>query len=220
MPRAAAAVKHPKPAVLPIGSKAELLESFKDFPAINLVERRLQNPNDPGSLPILLKDESVDACVNSDHQRLVTPKMTKCAKCRKPVRKWHVHWTNTGNEGRWAQIKTKAYVPVLIKELHDQEDVADLVKSVEENGDTWVRRGDRGKEILMKQPLPIYNHIQADKQRTRDASFKSKKQLQAELAEAAGKEHGDEAGEFVHHGGISVETLRTSRTSLGEEAGD
>ena len=35
-----------------------LLVRFKDFPAINVIARRFSNPNDPGSLPILLKGAS------------------------------------------------------------------------------------------------------------------------------------------------------------------
>jgi hypothetical protein len=44
--------------VLPQGDPAAIAARFKDFPALDVLTRRFNNPNDPGSLPILLKDEN------------------------------------------------------------------------------------------------------------------------------------------------------------------
>lgn len=200
-------------------TKEDLLKRFEDFPAINVIERRLDNPNDPGSLPILLKGESQVACLSTTHQRALKPRATKCHQCGKPARKWHLHYCNTQIEGRWAQMKSKGYVPVLIGDLMDQEDVSDLVIQIEESGDKWVRRGDRGKEILMKQPLELYNFIKDEQARVRKARFSSKKAMREDLAEAAGKELGDEAGQTIYNGGIQVESMTRSKTTLGKEAG-
>lgn len=204
----------------PIMNKASLLERFADFPAINVIERRLLNPNDPGSLPILLADEAQNACLSTDHQRQLRPGARTCHMCRLPARIWHLHYCNTTIEGRWAQMKSKGYIPVQIKDLKDQEDVSDLVKQKEENGEMWVRRGDRGKEILMKQPLEIYNHIKALQLQQRQTRNQSKAAMTADLADAAGRELGDEAGQMIHGGvGIRLEEMKRETTTLGKEAG-
>lgn len=194
---------------------ANILERFKDYPAIDVISRRFNNPNDPGSLPILLKDESADACVNTDHQLVLRPGATQCQKCQRPARKWYVRFGNTGQEGRWAQLRAKGYMPVDVGELMDSQDVADLVKGA---GDSYVRRGDRGQEVLVKMPLELYLAVKRLQREQRDARMTSKASLTADLSEAAGHELGDEAGQTIHDGGIQVESLTRSRTTLHEEA--
>lgn len=211
-----------------LSTPESIAERFKDFPAIDVISRRLINPDDPGSLPILLKGESVDACHNSDHQRRLKPGATKChvrdadtgRPCGKPVRLWHIHTCNTAIEGRWAQMKSKGYVPVLVDELLDQEDVSDLVRRKEDDGKMYVRRGDQGKEITMKQPLEIYNHIkrlQAEQRTSRANSARARKE---DLAEAVGAGIGDEAGSMVQRGAIRYEEHTSTKTTLAEEAGE
>lgn len=209
MPRKATA---PKPVA---ANPNAILERFKDFPAIDIIARRFSDPNDPGSLPILLADEDRQSCVNSDHQNRLRPGATVCHLCKKPARVWYVRFTNTSQENRWSQIRTKGYVPVEIKELKDEQDVADLVKS---GTDKYVRRGDRGQEILVKMPLELYNEIKRLQREKRRVDSKSMKKLRGELAEAAGRELGSEAGDVIHDGGIKVESFKASRSTLAEEA--
>ncbi len=211
--------KKAAPVATVTSTKDELLAAFAEYPAIQAVSKRLDNPNDPGSLPILLADENADACVNSDHQRTIGPNTTKCPKCKRPARKWMVYWANTASEGRWSQIKTKGYIPVQVKDLKDREDVTGLVTSKEDNGEMWVRRGDTGKEILMKLPLPVYNYIKAAALEKRNAQFKSKKKQQEDLANEAGRSFGDQAGQEIHDGGITISEMRTTRSTIGEEVG-
>jgi hypothetical protein len=221
MPRQTA-VKH----VLPQTTKEKLLEEFKDYAGINVIERRFANPNDPGSLPILLKDEADTCCMSTGHQsKVLSRSQTTCreklpsgARCGLPVRHWHIYIIDTTADGRWAQMKTKGYVPVLVEELKDTEDVTALVRQKEDNGAVYARRGDRGKEIVMKIPLPLYNQIKADQLTRVNAGLTSKKKLQAELSEGAGRELGDEAGQTIHNGGIQVESLSRSRSTLADEA--
>lgn len=195
-------------------SRDALLARFKDYPAIDILSRRFNDPNDPGSVPILLKDEDRDACVNTDHQNRIRPAATTCHLCKKPVRLWYVRFINTTQEGRWAQIRAKGYVPVETTELNDLEDVADLVKS---GNDRYVRRGDRGQEILVKMPLELYIEIKKRQRDLRKKNSLSSKKLQSDLAEAAGEQLGDEAGQTLHDGGIKVESLRATRSTLAEE---
>lgn len=202
---------------LPVDKDA-LLERFKDYPAIDVITRRFSNPNDPGSLPILLADEANDACINSDHQNKLRDGAATCHLCKLPARKWYVRWVNTTWEGRWASVKGKGYIPVEIKDLKDEQDIADLVKRKEEGGSIYVRRGDRGGEVLCKIPLELFNYIKRSQRETIRARMNSKRRQQEELAEAAGAELGDEAGQTIHDGGIQVESMKRMHTTLGEEA--
>lgn len=194
----------------------DLAARFADYPAINLITRQLAAPGDPGSLPILLDGEPDDACVNTDHQFRLKPGATKCHLCKRPARRWHVRYINTANDGRWAQIKARGYIPVRISDLKDREDVSDLVKGT---ADDYVRRGDTGKEVLMKRPLELHNAVKASERSARTGRIVNKKQLQSDLAEAAGSTYGDQAGSMVHGGGIQVESVTRTRTTLAEEAG-
>lgn len=192
-----------------------LLARFKDFPAVDIIKRRFSNPNDPGSLPILLKDEPQNACVNSEHVNRLRMNDTNCRFCGRPVRSWFVYWANTAREGRWANIKAKGFVPVEVSELSDANEVADRVKNPSDN---YVRRGDSGKEILCKQPLLLWLHIKRQQEEVRAARFGSKKAVAADLAESAGREFGDEAGQTLHDGGIAIESMRRTKSTLGAEA--
>lgn len=209
---------------LPVVNKAVLLERFKGYPAIDVLERRMLDPNDPGSLPILLSDESPDACVNSDHQFRMKEAATTCHLCKKPTRKWMVRWVNTGIEGRWGQIKSKGYIRVEVDELKDSNDVSDLVRQKEDggamSGKVFVRRGDRGGEILCKMPLEVYNYLKRAQRESLKTRSNSKKALREDLAESAGAALGDEAGQTIHDGGISIESMTRTRRPLDEELAD
>lgn len=207
-------------------TEESLREAFKDFPAVELLTRRFTNAGDPGSLPVLLKDEDPDSCINSEHQHHVKPNQTHCTvkdkatgkRCGKPVRKWFVYWVNTAKQGRWSQITAKAYVAVEVKELRDEMDVADLVKKEEAGARVVVRRGDRGQEVLCKQPLAAWNIIKNTRRADAKARMQSAAARRNARAEALGRKFGDEAGEFAYQGGIREESFKRERTTLGEEA--
>lgn len=205
---------------LPLGDKAALLERFKNYPAIAVIERRFSDPNDPGSLPILLSDEDRNACLSTDHQAKLRENATTCFKCKKPIRKWIVRWVNTSIEERWGQIKSKGYVPVEVKELNDAQDVSDLVQRAETTGETYVRRGDRGQEVLCKMPLELYIYLKRAQRESQRLRSNSKKAMREDLAELAGAELGDEAGESLLGGGISIESMTRTTRTLADELGD
>lgn len=212
-------VQKPKKVVLPQGDPVAIAERFKDFPNIDVLTRRFLDPRDPGSLPILLTDEPADACVNSDHMNRLKPGATVCGVCKQPARKWFVYWFNLGKEGRNAQMRSKGYVVVEVKELRDSGDVADLY-SDRSDKDKTVRRGDRGQEVLAKIPLEAYNYIKGKQREAWNARAMSGTKLKQDLAEAAGAELGDEAGQTISDGGIRVEKMTRTRTTLGDEAFD
>lgn len=210
-------MKPAKKVVLPQGDPKAIAARFKDFASIDVLSRRFLDPHDPGSLPILLKDEAVDACVNSDHMNRLKPGAVTCHVCKKPARQWYVRWFNLASEGRNGQMRAKGYVVVEVKELMDSGDVADLY-SDRSDKDKLVRRGDRGMEVLAKMPLEAYSYIKGRQREAWNARALSGKKLKADLAEAAGAELGDEAGQNFHDGEISIEKMVRSRTTLGEEA--
>lgn len=193
----------------------DLLVRFKDFPAIDVISRRFENPHDPGSLPILLKDEDSHCCVNSEHQNRLRSGATTCHLCKQPVRKWYVRWFNLAQEGRNAQMRSKGYIGVEVLELRDADDVSDLFRSKE---DRFVRRGDRGQEILGKQPLELYMEIKRLQREDRTKRAGSRRALVSDLAEHAGRELGSEAGDMIHEGEISVESMTRTKSTLREEA--
>jgi hypothetical protein len=206
-----------KKVILPQGDPVAIAERFKDFPNIDVLSRRFNDPNEPGSLPILLKDEPAHACVNSEHMNRLKPGAVTCHLCKQPARKWYVRWFNLGMEGRNAQMRSKGYIGVEVKELRDSGDVADLY-SDRSDKDTLVRRGDRGQELLAKIPLEAYNYIKGRQRDAWNARAMSGKRLKQDLAEAAGAELGDEAGQTISDGGIKIEKMTRSKTTLGDEA--
>lgn len=205
-------------ALPPLADPKSLAARFKDFPAISVLERRFENPSDPGSLPILLNDEAPNCCTNTEHQLKLKPGAAECKICHQPARRWFVYWVNTAKEGRWGQIKAKGYVPVEVKELVDAQDVADLVKQTEESGSVYVRRGDRGQEILCKQPLEAWLYIKAKARNNATIKANSAKARREERAEHAGRELGDQAGQEIYDGEIKEEYMRRERTTLEAEA--
>jgi hypothetical protein len=77
----------------------------------------------------------------------------------------------------------------------------------------------RGKEILAKLPLVAYNYIKAKQREQWNASVMKGKKLQDSLAEAAGNELGDEAGQRISDGAIKVESFKRTTTTLGGRVG-
>lgn len=216
-----------------LNTPAAITELLKDYPAVDVLSRRFVDASDPGSLPILLKGESSDCCMNSDHQRLVKPGQERCQardpdtrrKCGKPVRQWRIYTCNTKIEGRWAQMRSKGYIPVEVRELLDAQDVSDLVRQTEDDGKVFVRRGDRGAEVTMKIPLIAYNYIKAQQLAERQRRSTSKAAMREDLARdiSANAELGssrDDVAEDVYlgRGAIQIESVQRERTTLGEEA--
>lgn len=187
------------PKKAPAGPDTALLEKYKDFPGIAVLERRMESPDLPGSLPIRLKDEPA---------YLEDPQGKK--------RLWYLRWVNGGQEGRFSQVTdSMGYVPVRIEELQNRESVMGLAESK----DGIVRRGDRGQEVLVKMPLELYTAIKRKQQDFRTRRSRNVKAMREDVANAAGRELGSQAGDMVH-GEFSVEISRGTRTTLGAEMGD
>lgn len=192
MPR----VTKPKPA----GLSSALLEKYQDFPAIKILERRMESPDQPGSLPIRLKEEP---------SQLEDPQGKR--------RIWYLRWVNAGQDGRYAQVvDAMGYVPVHASELQNRDAVAGLFAD-KGDADPVVRRGDRGQEVLVKMPLELYTAIKRKQRDLRERRATNARRVKADLADAAGAQLGDEAGEMVSKD-FSID-VRRRRSTLGEEIG-
>lgn len=166
-------------------SESELKGAFADFENIEVASRRLDDPNLPGSLPIRLKDEP------QEHE---DPRGTR--------RKWYLRWINLAmpNRHHIAQMSL-GYAPVKWPELQNVHAVANPFKASDE-----VRRGENGKEALMKMPMSLYKRIKA-KQHEKHARTMTGRALRDQAiksAEARGlsAEDSEEIGGIV--GGIKV----------------
>lgn len=180
------------------GAPASILEKYKDFEGIAVIERRLKHPDLPGSLPIRLTDE---------------PAYVEDPTGKK--RKWYLRWINGSLEGRTSQVVDgMGYVPVKIAELRNAEGVTGLAKS----DDGVVRRGDRGQEWLAKMPLEIYTAIKRAQQEQRDKRNRNAKLLKEDLANAAGSALGSEAGDMIHDE-FDVSVTR-HKSTYGQEFGE
>lgn len=176
-----------------------LLEKYKGFKGIAVLERRLNNPDLPGSLPIRLKDEPT--YVQDPHGKR---------------RLWYLRWINGGEAGRFSQVTdAMGYVPVRVDELQNQESVIGLAESK----DGIVRRGDKGQEVLVKMPLELYTAIKSRQQDARHRRSRNAKLVKEDLANAAGRSLGSEAGDTIHDD-FSLEVKRSKRTTIGAELGE
>lgn len=175
-----------------------LLEKYKDYAGIKVVERRFQNPDLPGSLPTRLKDEP---------SFIEDPTGAR--------RYWYVRWIDGAQPGRTSQvIDGLAYVPVKMTELQNDQMLAGMHKS----DDGVARRGDKGLEWLAKIPLELYTEIKSRQQEKRARRDRNAKLVKEDLAHAAGRALGSEAGDAVHDD-LSVSVSR-SRSTYGDELHD
>lgn len=180
-------------------TRASLLEKYKDFPGIKVIARRL---NDPDS------SDGVDIRLNDEPSHSEDPKGTR--------RLWYVRWINTDNHGRWHKVmNVLGFVPVRMSELQNAEEVAGLAKSE----DGLVRMGDRGKEVLVKQPLELYNDRKSSEQERRQRRAINARLVKEELANLAGSKLGSEAGDTIHSE-FSVEYAPQRRSTIGDEIAD
>lgn len=166
----------------------QLSKEFADYPLIELFERRALVGLD-ANLDIRLKD---DASVLED------PQGVTCT--------WKLRWFNFGKEGRASQAGAEGYLKVRWDDLADQEAVATGARI-----DEYVRKGDRGYEVLHKIPRKLYEY-----KKRRDAAreaglLSSASQLRdrvanrvAALAGAVGG-NADQAGSFIAGKTFSVE---------------
>lgn len=104
---------------------------------------------------------------------------------------WEVRWVNTAVEGRFQRaVYEQGWMPVRTEELRDAPDVLGM----EKREDGLARRGERGAEVLMKLPSPIFQRIQ---RRKAQIEIESLKKTREQLANAAASRFGGNAGDWA-----------------------
>jgi hypothetical protein len=174
----------------PPTTAAAMREAFKDLDAIEILDRRLTNPEADQVLPIRLKDEPTEA---------QDPHSTK--------RRWYLRWLNTSIPNRFHTAKAgKGYTPVTWDELQDRECVSNPFQ-----GSDQVRRGDRGVEVLCKIPMVYYLAIKQKEREKRDRAMTPRALRDAVAREAV--KQGLDPEQNAEVGGI-VGEIREGRERL------
>ena len=168
----------------------DLQAKFKDFEGIAVAERRLLNPDIWHSVAQRLTDES---SFGDDPHGLKA--------------KWMLRWINTSHPNRYSHVVGNlGYVPVKWSELRDAEKLAGAFKEGE-----FVRRGDKGVELLVKMPKELFQAIKA-RQRAGSAYASTPAGLRA-AAVADAQARGADASAIVGDiKGGGVETLSAENT--------
>lgn len=180
-----------------------LRKGLETFPSIDILERRLLNPEGTPSEPIRLQGQS------------------------EPM---EIRWINTAIPNRYHDVtRYGGYVPVKVSELADPKEVSDLTESP----DGFVTRGERGAEVLMKIPKRYYDAIQQKRAVMETKKLRNSARIKADIAEAAaGQSHtytdpsgttrsisGDEAASGVASFFGDVQSFRETIQFSSEEAG-
>lgn len=176
---------------------AALREEFADYPAIDVIERQV------------LQGEDADAAL-----RLINePSVTDDPQGK--MRQWKLRWFNFGVEGRASRASREGYVKVEWADLRDAEGLAGS-----ERKDTFVRRGDRGLEVLCKIPLKVHEFKKRVAAQRAQGLLTSESKLRDHLAsgvEAQARSMGDnadQAGSFTHGIDVSITRGATERVSV------
>jgi len=162
-----------------------LQEKFKDFAGIEVAERRLLNPDVWHSVAQRLVDEPSFGTDPHGYKG-----------------KWMLRWINTSHPNRYSHvIGNLGYVPVTWPELRDADKLAGAFKEGE-----FVRRGDKGVELLVKMPKELFMAIKARQRQQSHAASTPEGLRAAAVADAVAR--GADARAIVGNiTGGGVETL-------------
>lgn len=176
---AAAAVKQDDQQAAMDAELDALKAEFPDYPLIDVFERRVVDGKDASS-ELRLKDE---APLSEDP--------------RGERRKWQLRWFNFGKEGRAQQATNEGYVKVRWDDLQDREAVVSDDKS-----DGYVRKGNKGLEVLHKMPLKLFLYKKRRDALNRAGLLTSESRMRDHMANSVAAQVGgggaDQAGSFVH----------------------
>lgn len=157
-----------------------LVDEFKDYPLIEMFERRT----------LVGIDANTDIRLKGEVPLTEDP--------RGQNRIFKLRWFNFAKEGRAQQAAAEGYLKVKWDELQDREAV---VGATTNTTDEFVRKGERGLEVLHKMPLKLYDY-----KKRRDAARQSGKlesvsamrdHMANSVAGMVGGNSGSRAGDFI-----------------------
>jgi len=148
-------------------------------------------------------------------RRLQSPFGAPSTKVRLKEDGWDARWFNAAiaADHIW-RAKEQGWQGVRPAELADPDQIGGHTVSP----DGFVVRGDKGQELLMKLPTDWRKQIQASKTEQNMRNMRPGA-MKREVAEAAGRKFGDQAGEFVRNNVNLVGDVRDSyeRIQRGNE---
>ncbi len=147
------------------------VEDYGDFPHVELLERRLLDPHVEMSAPILFRDEVG----------------------REPGRapKWYKRWVNTLHPSRLQQLTNMAGFQKATWDLvADKNEIGDRYDAATDN---IVRRGERGREVLVYMPYTYWQQIKTEQAKLR----KEKRRVNPVRPEEVAAGLGDQAATFM-----------------------
>lgn len=158
-----------------------LLDEFKDYPQVDVFRQRV----------LAGADANLSIRLAGDLSATEDPSGDRCH--------WKLRWFNFAKEGRAQAAAAEGYEKVRWTDLADPEMVSTGVRT-----DDWVRKGDRGMEVLMRLPLKLYVY-----KKKRDAAklqglLSSESRVRDHVANnvstMAGKagDNASQAGDFIH----------------------
>jgi hypothetical protein len=168
---------------------------FRGLPNIQVLERRALHGT----------DANMDVRLKGDAPYEVDPRGERCF--------WKLRWFNFGKDGRSTEAAARGYEKVEWDDLQDAEAVATGLRT-----DKYVRRGDRGLEVLHKIPQKYYNHVKKREAARTAGLLTSETALRDRMANGAahlaGQSGGnaDQAGTFVAGKGFQV-TIKPEDTT-------
>jgi hypothetical protein len=155
-------------------SPQALMKKFAEFEGIEVAERRLANPDIWHSVAQRLVDEPPFAEDPHGYRAL-----------------WALRWINTSTPNRYSHvIGNLGYVPVKWDELRDADKLAGACRDSE-----FVRRGDKGVELLVKMPRELFLAIKARQREVARLASTPEGLQRAAAADAAAR--GADAGAIV-----------------------
>jgi hypothetical protein len=121
---------------------------------------------------------------------------------------WACRWFNSelSPDHVWRAKNQKGWEPVTPGELADPEQIGGFQTSP----DGFVVRGEKGREVLLKMPSDYRTRIEAQKVKANIAAMDPHRQ-KADLATAAGKSMGDEAGSFIDKNVNLIGHIKTNK---------
>jgi hypothetical protein len=159
-----------------------IIRDNPDFPAVQVFERRA----------LIGADASSEIRLHDEAGVLEDPQGTR--------RRWKLRWFNLSKEGRSSQAEAEGYVKVAWSELRSDESLGVL-----ERKDEYVRKGDRGSEVLYKTLLSFYDHKKKRDALRMNGLLTSESRLRDHLSNAVAGQAGvvgdnaDQAGSAVHN---------------------
>jgi hypothetical protein len=121
---------------------------------------------------------------------------------------WVCRWFNSDVKADhiWNAKAVLGWVNVVPSELLDPEQIGGFQTSP----DGFVVRGEKGREVLLKMPAEFRKQIEMQKSKANIAAMDPHKQ-KADVANAAGKTFGDQAGEFINKNVNLIGNITTNK---------